>query len=327
VRPDWPDVKRFRRRLRKERKPGIRQANAGLPLLILAVVPVFLLAWLAFWQIGARLGGTRIVPPVILALGVGAVALARLVSLSGRSAWMRWYRLDGFAGANGLTWHITSPDPHYPGIVFQRGADRIRAENIETSVGRYLNLGEFRYTTGKGRNRAVHRWGFLALRLDHPLPHMVLDARGTGGLLGAGRLPAYFARDQVLHLEGDFDRHFTLYCPKDYEQDALYLFTPDLMALFLDKAATLDAEIVDDWLFFYSARPFDIAHPQTMRRMLGVATAVGDRLAARAGRYHDDRPSIGAEPAAGGRRLRPRIPWLGIVVSAAAVAAILIFLL
>ena len=41
-------------------------------------------------------------------------------------------------------------------------------------------------------------------------------------------------RTQVLSLEGDFDRYFTLYCPKEYERDALYVFTPDLMAL-LDR--------------------------------------------------------------------------------------------
>lgn len=37
--------------------------------------------------------------------------------------------------------------------------------------------------------------------------------------------------------------------------DALYLFTPDIMARFIDNAAQLDVEIVDDWLFLYLQRP------------------------------------------------------------------------
>lgn len=327
-RPDWPDVKAFRRRLRREHTPGSHRQPTGFPILVLAVLPVFLLAWLAFTQVNEHLGGGRIVPPVILAAGLGVIALAWLTALAGRSGWTRWYRIDRFATANGLDWHIVSPNPGYPGMVFQRGTDRARGENLETTTGRYVNLGEYRYTIGKGKNRKIHRWGFIAMRLDHRMPHMVLDARANNGLLNASNLPASFARDQVLHLEGDFDRHFTLYCPRDYEQDALYLFTPDVMALFLDRAATFDAEIVDDWLFLYSERLFDIAHPATMRRVFGVVTAVADRVADTAGRYHDDHPAATDGAAgSGGRRLRPRVPWLGIILTAAAVAAILLFLL
>lgn len=40
----------------------------------------------------------------------------------------------------------------------------------------------------------------------------------------------------MLSLEGDFDRYFTLYCPGDYERDALYVFTPDLLALLIDES-------------------------------------------------------------------------------------------
>lgn len=60
------------------------------------------------------------------------------------------------------------------------------------------------------------------------------------GLTGVAGL---FARDQVLSLEGDFDRYFTPYCPKQYERDALSVFTPDLMALCIDEAAPFDIEI------------------------------------------------------------------------------------
>ncbi|HEU0256658.1 MAG TPA: hypothetical protein VFQ96_02320 [Microbacteriaceae bacterium] len=329
-RPDWPDVKAFRRLARKAHTPGSRQAPGTLPLVALAVLPLFLLAWLAFTQVGAHLGSgrTALVPPVILAAGLAVIAFLWLAALAGRSGWMRWYRIDRFATANGFQWHITSPDPGYPGTVFQQGTDRVCGETIETTTGRPLRLGEYRYTLGKGKNRKIRRWGFIALRLDHRMPHMMLDGRGNNGLLGVSNLPASFARDQVLHLEGDFDRYFTLYCPRDYEKDALYLFTPDIMALFIDHAAAFDAEIVDDWLFLYAAAPFDIGHPATMRRMLGVASAVGERLAQAAGRYRDDRATARAgRQAAGAGRLRPRVPWLGILVTAAAVAAILIFLL
>ncbi len=45
--------------------------------------------------------------------------------------------------------------------------------------------------------------------------------------------------DQVLPLEGDWDRHFTLYCPEGYERDALQVMTPDVMAAMIDGAQRL----------------------------------------------------------------------------------------
>ncbi|GAA1220365.1 hypothetical protein GCM10009655_19930 [Rhodoglobus aureus] len=54
---------------------------------------------------------------------------------------------------------------------------------------------------------------------------MVLDARANNQLFGFSNLPKSFARDQVLKLEGDFNEHFTLYSPRHYERDALYVFT------------------------------------------------------------------------------------------------------
>src|SRR5690606_7535742 len=109
-------------------------------------------------------------------------------------------------------------------------------------------FGNLRYVTGSGKSRSVHQWGFLAVGLDRRLPHMVLDSRANNRMLGLSNLPAGFRRDQILSLEGDFDRYFTLYCPKEYERDALYVFTPDLMALLIDEAAPYDVEVVDHWM-------------------------------------------------------------------------------
>ena len=69
---------------------------------------------------------------------------------------------------------------------------------------------------------------------------MVLDSRDNNGLVGGATLPATFRRDQVLSLEGDFNRYFTLYCPRQYERDALYVFTSDLISLLNDEADPFD---------------------------------------------------------------------------------------
>src|SRR5690606_23027033 len=106
-----------------------------------------------------------------------------------------------------------------------------------------------------------------------PLPNIVLDAVGNNTLFGSN-LPARFDRDQRLSLEGDFDQYFQLYCPEGYERDALYLFTPDIMARFIDNAAQLDAEIVDDWLFLYSKRKLSTLDPATWAWLFSVVAAL-----------------------------------------------------
>jgi hypothetical protein len=98
------------------------------------------------------------------------------------------------------------------------------------------------------------------IQLDRALPHMVLDAvQNDRKILGqrVSNLPARFDLAQRLSREGDFDRYFTLYAPADYERDALYVFTPDLMALLIDEAGSgeggsMDVEIIDDRMYVYA---------------------------------------------------------------------------
>jgi len=221
--------------------------------------------------------------PVLAAV----VVVRRLLRSGGR--WGRWARIAAFAEANGLDFAPQARVPGYPGLIFGLGSDRTVGEHVSTRSGRFIDMGGYEYTTGSGKNRTTHHWSFLAIRLDRRLPNIVLDSRQNNGVLGATNLPVALARDQVLHLEGDFDRYFTLYCPKDYETDALYVFTPDLMALLIDEAAPFDVEIVDDWFFAYSSRALDMAEPATYRRLFRIVDTVGAKAAHQTERYRDDR--------------------------------------
>jgi hypothetical protein len=202
--------------------------------------------------------------------------------------WERWTRIDAFARANGMRFSPRESDPGYRGLIFGLGHDRVVTEHSCATAGRFVDMGGYEYVTGSGRNRAVHRWSFLAIRLDRRLPNMVLDSKQNNGVLGSN-LPVALARDQILHLEGDFDRYFTLYCPRDYETDALYVFTPDLMALLIDEAAPFDVEIVDDWFFAYSSRPLDMLQPATYGRLFRIIDTVGAKTVGQTERYRDDR--------------------------------------
>ena len=255
-----------------------------------------------------------------LGLALVGVAIVR-VAISGSGRWGRWLKMDRFARANGFVFSPSDPNPAYPGSIFQLGDSRTAVDHFRTTEGRFLDFGNYRYTTGSGKSRTTRTWGFLAIELDRRLPHMVLDSTANNGLFGGTNLPATFHKDQVLSLEGDFDRYFTLYCPKEYERDALYVFTPDLMALCIDEAAPFDIEIVDDWMFVYSSKPFPSGNPDVYRRLLRIVETVGAKTLTQTDRYQDDRaaaPFAANVVAPQGTRLRRGVSVGAIILIAAA---------
>ncbi|HEV7740911.1 MAG TPA: hypothetical protein VGO65_00690 [Pseudolysinimonas sp.] len=259
---------------------------------------------------------TMIVPLLIL-LGVIAVVAFGIVKGVGSFSrrWELWARMDRFARANGMTFSPVDGDPSYPGAIFQIGDTRQAVDHLRSVDGRFFDLGNYRYTTGSGKNRSTRTWGFLAFNLDRRLPNMMLDSKANNGFFGTN-LPATFAKGQILHLEGDFDTFFTLYCPKEYERDALYVFTPDLMALLIDEAAPFDVEIIDDWMFVYSNTGFTTGDPALYARLFRIIDTVGAKTLTQTDRYVDEHVGDFAANvvAPQGARLKRRVSAGAIVV-------------
>ena len=58
-------------------------------------------------------------------------------------------------------------------------------------------------------------------------------------------------QDESLRLEGNFNDYFLLYVPKGREQEAYQIFTPDVMAVLIDKASGLHFECVGNKVYIY----------------------------------------------------------------------------
>jgi hypothetical protein len=257
-----------------------------------------------------------VLPIIIMGGAAAAVAIFFVRGTFGR--YDRWYRLERFAAANGMTFVPTFAAPALPGMIFGVGNARASSDLVRGTKPRFVEFANYQYTTGSGKNRTTHRWGYVAIKLDVPLPHIVLDATSNNGLFGSN-LPMAFDKDQKLSLEGDFDRYFSLYCPQGYEQDALYLFTPDIMARFIDNAAALDVEIVDDWLFLYGKREFSSLDPATWAWLFSVVAALLDKFAQWA-RWRDDQ--LRADAAADGAATRGAVGPAGFAGAAGAASAL-----
>jgi hypothetical protein len=325
-----------------------RPVNAGAIVIIVvlvALVGVPVVTVLFAVGVGLSLAltsGTGSAIGVLLAVLVmgGLVALIVWLSMRAyRSSQTTRYRLSRFAVANSMSYVDRITNPPLPGMIFHLGSSRAASEIVRGERPRFVEFGNYQYTVKSGKNSTTHRWGYVAVKLDVPLPNIVLDAVGNNSLFGSN-LPAQFRKTQRLSLEGDFDQYFTLYCPEGYERDALYLFTPDIMARFIDNAAFLDVEIVDDWMFLYVPSRASTLDPRTWAWLFGAVGALmtkfdqwaqwrDDRLRAEAG-AHVLPAAAGSAPAlpfaapAGmltpppgvahpGRRLRRSVPWIAIV--------------
>lgn len=217
------------------------------------------------------------------------------------TGWRRRYRLHRFAADNGLSYTPNVENLARSGVIFTAGTSRRGLDILSAGPRSDFEIGNYQYAGDWRSERALRRFGYFRIRLPGALPHMVLEARRNRRWFGRSNLPWRFPSAQSLSLEGDFDRSFRLRVPQGNEQDALYIFTPDLMVLLMDRAADYDVEIVDDWMYVYSPKPFRMLDPKTYERLFAVIDTVGRRTLQRSAKY-----ALHAPEAASRRRSRLR---------------------
>lgn len=286
-RPSQEEVEAFRRSRRPTRVPA-RDA---------AVVVVATLGTGAFLSVLTLLSGepprwTRTVLAVVWVVCGGACALAllassRLLDPVPRVGWERRLRLDRFAHANGMHYAADSGEPPYRGVVFGVGGSRRVVDRLWSQDGLLRDCGAYEYSVGSSRHSTTHRWYFVAVALPRPLPRLLLDARANDAL-AVSSLPATLEGSSRLELGAPFDDHFRLHCADQDRVEIFRVLTPDVMALLIDRAQTLDLEVVDDWLLLYSRFPHALTDPAWWERVGRVVQTVGARVVDRAARQLDD---------------------------------------
>ncbi len=220
-----------------------------------------------------------IIPTIIIVIAVRGTGPSR------RTREERAYRFRRFATANSLTYVPAVAAPPLPSSAFH-GSDPRSIDVIRQSTGRFIEAGDHAADVSSGDSRRTVTWGYVAIHVGVPLPNLFLDARANdsaGGGVGRG-----FRGDQRLSLEGDFDRYFTLFCPQGYEADALYLFTPDVMARLIDGAAAFDVEIIDDWVILTSTESVATLDPRRWQGVQAAVLAITGKIA-QWERWRDDR--------------------------------------
>lgn len=292
---------------------------SGMPGITIVLVIGYVVALLS--------SPTKLDLMVYVLAGLAIIAIVGFILIdSERRRKIRWTKLEIFTKANKLEF---SPriDLHETGMIFVKGHSQRYEEVVLDSD---FSIGTHRFVTDYGKDRKVHLWGYVAIPLKRHLPHIVLDAKANdSGIFGVRRpsLPFAYNKSRKLSLEGDFDKYFTLYAPKEYKCDALYVFTSDLMALLIDKSSQFDAEIVDNKLYFYSKGGFDLSDKQLFERLIAMINIVSSKTFKTTGRYKDEKAgsdTSGDVIASEGRRLRQKFP-ISLVIGLAITTFFLLY--
>lgn len=278
-------------------------------VMVLIFAGFFLLIVPYMITIFQRAGMTTALLLPLFMIGAFTVGIWQLFESSTK----RRAKLYKFALRNHLTYLADGKDPGYTGMIFDNGHSRQIDDAVRLGDG--TEIGNYTYITGSGKNSQTHTWGYVKTKLVRRLPHMVLDAK-SNNFWKFSNLSNYFDRSQVLSLEGNFDTFFTLYAPKQYERDALYVFTPDVMTAMIDYGKEYDIEIVDDDLYIYSGSHLKLDQPEFYERILSIVNTISSELLQQSDYYADERvgdrtANIVADE---GRRLKSGFNWFIVVV-------------
>ena len=305
------DMENYRAKYIKKMSTQSRVITGILVVLGLISLIVFVLPQMIAGRISVSL-------LVIVAIAV-AVGFIAVLGVMGRRK--KLARLYAFALDNNVQLIVDQPNPIYPGIIFNQGHSRSILEALVFSNGH--EIGNYTYSTGSGKSRRTYNWGYMRVKLVRKLPHMVLDARKNNLFGGSvSSLPTALTKDQVMRLEGNFNEHFTLYAPKGYERDALYVFTPDVMSALVDYGANHDIEVVDDSLIFYQKYSVNLSKEDSLKQYLTILDKVSSEIIDQGDYYADERVGNRAIDmiAAPGQRLRSRMSIVTIIFIIAFIA-------
>jgi hypothetical protein len=237
-----------------------------------------------------------------LRLTIRMVASAQLAATVLGGIWwirifMRNVRLNKFCAANGLQFCEQIKNLHPAGLPFDRdlpSTTRPAVMNDDFIIGRYY------ITDSHNEDRTNSRlpFTFAMAQLPRRVPHLILKNRRSKIVS-----PTKTGKIAKMKLEGNFSDTFTLLCPPDYERDALYIFTPDVMAACLDLAGDAEIELVDDHLFLYTRSGAALRNPRKLMAMFGAIAGLTARFHRQAKAYRDEKATNAARISAAARRL------------------------
>ncbi len=185
--------------------------------------------------------GVAVLSPFFI---IPIIILARRASALERLLWKELAERYGFT-------YVHKPYFQSAALVFQEGHSRATVNGLTGTLSdRPFRLFQYNYTVGTGKNKQYHTYCVAEVAFAGTFPHLYLNNTKNRDLSNLKGL--FLPRLSLPHeLEGTFNLH----CPKEYEIEALEIFTPDILAHILDAGWEHDLELVDQKLYVFREIP------------------------------------------------------------------------
>lgn len=186
--------------------------------------------------------------------------------------------LRAFAEEYGYTYTKRGDINEVSSTYLQAGhSRRIINQTSGTYSSHSIRFFDFRSVVGYGKHQRMVYFSVFEITCMGNLRKFLLLSRRmrwSSGNLYDGLRNAFGKR---IKLEGDFNKYFNLYVPEDYEIEAFQVFTPDVMAMFIDNASRYSFEFTGNKIYIYSPKVF--YKKSKLEEMHNLTKLVIDKLA------------------------------------------------
>lgn len=149
-----------------------------------------------------------------------------------------------FAEINGWQYKGSGDPNKESGVMFRQGNSRSISNIIEGSIDdRRFRIFNYQFTIGSGKHRTTYYYTVFAFKFSGSFPHIYLNNKYNSYGLSVG---------EKIPLSSEFEKKFTLFAPKEYEIEALEIFTPDILANLLDNGFSHDVEFINQEVLIFT---------------------------------------------------------------------------
>jgi len=137
------------------------------------------------------------------------------------------------------------------GLLFQLGHGRQIRNSVYGHVAGFETwLYQYNFTTGSGKNSRTHTETVCEIKIGNRLPHIFIDSKLTGQGVSP-YVSEFIQKSNHVPVTSGFEQYFTLYAQTGLEQEALEIFTPDVLEKISTYARMFDLEFVGETMYVY----------------------------------------------------------------------------
>lgn len=276
--------------LHKVWKKSLKKIPSGLLItsgLMCAMMVFFIIQLAVIYQ--TRPFQADIIWPVLIIFGITLMVVCASV-WRGYSNYKNFIVLNEVAKANNfeVVEKIDNPEQKYAGSLLRAGKNQSVYSVLKGIwARRSFEVFNLMYVAKEGGKSSTNYAGILVVKLPRKLPNVIFDSKSDNfmGISSLGN--ATPSSSQKIQLEGDFNKYFDVYVPKNYTRDVLYFLTPELMQLLIQEGKDYDIEVIGDELYIYNGMEFDFGNKDEFKGIFKLIESVGGEFSENTESYKD----------------------------------------